>query len=99
MAYPKRELEIVPECNDEVTGEPTCWAMLVGKSYREGDEVGKPSKNHYLWITKYGEKEYWVEDSRGYNRAGDKIYTTLQGAKRKAEEIAWRQDFSGCYSD
>jgi len=89
MTYPKRELNIVPECNDEYDN-PTCWSMLVSET---------DSKRHYIWITKYDENEYVVEDSNGYNRADGKVYKTLSGAKRKAEEIAWRQDETGFFSD
>lgn len=96
MTYPKRDLDIIAECNE--TGKPICWAMLCGRSYEEGDEIGSPSKNHYLWISKYGKQEYIVEDSNGYNLAG-KVYKTLQGARREAEGIAFRQEETGCFSD
>ena len=89
MAYPKRELNIVHESDDE-NGNPTCWSMAGGDSNTCG--------LHYIWICKYGEKDYRVEDSLGYNRAG-KIYKTLWGAKKAAEGIIWRQDESGFYTD
>ena len=91
LKYPERELEIVPECIDETTGEPTCWAM------KSGFDAGA-NRYHFIWITKYDEKEYVVEDSNGHNRAG-KTFKTLWGAKRAAEGIIWRQDETGCYSD
>ena len=87
--YPIKELEIVPECNDE-NDNPTCWGMLICE-----DGSGK---RHYIWITKYDEKEYIVEDSHGFNRA-DKVYKTLKGAKKAAEAIAYRQNESGCFTD
>ena len=89
MAYPKRELVIVPECNDE-NDNPCCWAMLVSEC---------DNGRHYLWICKYDEKEYVVENSAGYNLADGKTYKTLSGAKKQAEAIAWRQDESGCFTD
>ena len=90
MAYPKRELEVVPECNDD-NGNPTCWAMA--SEYDRGSK-----RYHYIWISKYDDKEYVVEDSYGNNLAG-KTYKTLWGAKREAEGIIWRQDETGAYSD
>lgn len=87
MAYPKRELQIVPECNDE-NNQPRCWAMAIPASDR----------THYIWICQYDDKEYIVENSDGYNLAG-KVYKTLRGAKKEAEGIAWRQDESGCFTD
>lgn len=89
MTYPKRELEVVPECNDE-NDNPCCWGMLVCE---DGD-----GKRHYLWITKYDEG-YIVEDSNGNNRMDGKVYKTLWGAKKAAEGIAWRQEESGCFTD
>ena len=91
IAYPKRELEVVIECDDD-ENNPTCWAM---KS--EFDYGG--NRYHYVWIIKYGEKEYIVENSGGYNLVGNQVFKTLWGAKRAAEGIIWRQDESGCYSD
>lgn len=89
MAYPKRSLEIIPECNDE-NDEPRCWSMLVTEC---------DNGRHYIWIVKYDNQEYIVEDSIGNNLTGDKVYKTLTGAKKKAEEIAWRQDESGFFTD
>lgn len=89
MTYPKRDLIVVPECNDD-NDIPTCWAMLVAET---------DNGNHFLWISKWSENEYVVEDSNGYNRAGDKVYKTLAGAKKKAEEIAWRQEETGFFTD
>lgn len=95
MNFPKRDLEIVPEGNDE-QDRPTCWAMLVCRT----------NKNHYIWISKYdadisecGYTVYIVEDSIGNNLADKKVYKTLQGAKRKAEEIAYRQEDTGCFTN
>lgn len=90
MAYPKRELNIVHECDDD-NGNPRCWSMA--SEYDRGSE-----RYHYIWICKYDDKDYRVEDSDGHNRAG-KIFKTLWGAKRAAEEIIWRQDESGFYTD
>ena len=87
--YPKRNLHIVPECNDD-SDNPTCWSMAGGDPNTCGC--------HYIWICKYGEKEYVIEDSCGNNLAG-KTYKTLWGAKREAEGIIWRQDESGAYTD
>lgn len=89
MNFPKRELIIVPECDDE-NGNPACWAMLVGETEK---------RKHYIWICKYDDTEYIVEDSRGYNLTDGKIYKTLAGAKKQAEGIAWRQDEYGTYTD
>jgi len=89
MGYPKRELEIVPECNDD-NDNPCCWAMFICRY---------DGKSHFLWICKYDEQEYVVEDSAGYNRAGGKVYKTLQGAKKAAEAIAWRQEETGFFTD
>ena len=89
IKYPERELIIVPECNDE-NDNPTCWAMLV---------CDAADGMHYIWITKYDDKEYIVEDSNGHNLTCNKVYKTLQGAKREAEGIAWRQDESGFFTD
>lgn len=90
IKYPKRELNIVHESDDE-NGNPTCWSIM--GSYDFGSQ-----RNHYVWICKYGEKDYRVEDSNGHNLAG-KVYKTLWGAKREAEGIIWRQDETGAYSD
>lgn len=85
--YPKRELMVVPECNDE-NDDPTCWAI----------EGGDKEKKHFVWVTKYDEKEYVVEDSEGHNLA-EKTYKTLWGAKRAAEGIIWRQEETGYYTN
>jgi len=89
MSYPQRELRAIPECDNEETGENTCWSM----------EMDGGGKKHYIWITKYDEKEYIIEDSEGNNLTGDKIYKTLQGAKKKAEEIAYRQEDTGYFTN
>lgn len=90
MAYPKRELNIVHECDDD-NGSPRCWSMA-SEYDRESERY------HYIWICKYDDKEYVVEDSYGNNLAR-KTYKTLCGAKREAEGIIWRQDESGFYTD
>ena len=87
--YPEKKLKIVPECNDE-DDNPTCWAI------EGGDE--KTCGKHFVWICRYVENEYVVEDSIGRDLAG-KTYKTLRGAKKAAEGIIWRQDESGAYSD
>ena len=89
MIYPKRELEIIPECNDD-NDNPCCWSMLVCDT---GD------KRHFIWITKYDDKEYVVENSDGYNLVDGKVYKTLAGAKKRAEGIAWRQEETGYFTD
>lgn len=92
MNYPKRDLVVVHECDDE-QGNPTCWSMFCGYSW-DCDH----KRNHFIWICKYDEKEYVVENASGYNCSG-KIFKTLWGAKREAEGIAWRQEESGCFTD
>ena len=89
IGYPKRELNIVSEANDE-NNNPTCWSMAGGDPTTCG--------LHYIWIVKYDEKEYAVEDSLGHNLTG-KVFKTLWGAKREAEGIIWRQDETGAYTD
>ncbi len=89
-AYPKRELEVVPESNDD-DGRPTLWSV-------KGDYDNGAKRHHYVWISKYDEKLYVVEDSYGRNLSG-KVFKTLWGAKREAEGIIWRQDESGAYTD
>lgn len=49
-------------------------------------------KHHWIWITKYDENEYVVEDSQGHNLANDLTYKTFAGAKKKAFQIAARQE-------
>jgi hypothetical protein len=90
--YPKREIEVVPEANDE-QDNPTLWSMFCGYSWN-----GNGKRNHYIWIAKYDGKDFRVENSNGYNLA-DKVFKTLWGAKREAEGIAWRQNESGCFTD
>lgn len=88
MSYPKLDLIIVAECNDE-DDNPTCWALLAGSDDR---------RNHYVWICKYGDDDYRVESSHGWNLA-NKSFKTLWGAKRCAEGICYRQNESGFYTD
>ena len=97
IKYPERAIEVIPECNDE-NDNPTSWAMISGRSYREGDAIGNPTKTHYIWIDKQDEQEYAVVNSDGNNLTG-KVFKTLWGAKRSAEEIAYRQEDTGCYTD
>lgn len=92
VKYPKRELIVVPECNDEYD-IPACWAMSCGKD-SDGHE-------HFIWICKYTDfpfDEYRVEDSYGFDLAYE-TFKTLRGAKRRAEGIAWRQEETGFYTD
>ena len=91
LQYPKRELSIIAECNDEITGEPACWSME--SQYDPGTE-----RKHFIWITKYSDKEYIVEDSAG-NNLTNKVFKSLSGAKRAAEGIIWRQEESGYFTD
>ena len=95
VKYPERELMVVPECNDE-NDNPTCWAMSCGYSWnRDGSK-----HEHFIWICKYADNEYIVENADGANLAdNDKIYKTLWGAKRCADGIAWRRDESGSWDD
>lgn len=85
----ERDLIVVPECDNEETGEHTCWAISM-----KGND-----RNHFVWITKYDAKEYIVEDSHGNNLAKGKVYKTLSGAKRKAEEIAYIQESEQFFTD
>lgn len=94
MAYPTKDIVIVPECNDD-NGNPTCWAMLTGITY----DISGKSINHYIWISKYSESCYIVENSNGFNLTDGKEYKTLKGAKKKAESVAWRQDETGFFTD
>lgn len=91
IKYPTRNLDIVHECDDD-NGNPCCWSMA-------GEYDPNAKRSHFIWICKYGEKEYIVENSEGHNLAGGKVFKTLWGAKREAEGIIWRQDETGCYSD
>ena len=82
-------LEVVPECNDE-NDEPTCWAMRSQYS----DDRGRYD---FVWITKYDDKEYIIEDSNGNNRTDGKTYKTLRGAWKEAARIMQRRDEAGSY--
>lgn len=82
-------LEVVTECNDE-NDEPTCWAM---KSQYSDDR----GRYDFVWITKYGDDEYIIEDSNGYNRADGKTYKTLRGAWKEAARIMQRRDEAGSH--
>ena len=75
------KLDVVPECNDE-DDNPACWSLTFQ------DDNGD---NHFIWITKYDDNEYVVEDSEGRNLAKNLVYKTFSGAKRKAEEVVRRQ--------
>lgn len=86
----KRDLVAVPECDNEETGEHTCWSMKMQCN----------NINHYIWITKYDEKEYIVEDSHGHNLVHpNKVYKTLSGAKRAAEATCDRQERLEFFTD
>lgn len=73
-------IEVVPEANDE-DDNPCCWAL------KFFDESGN---RHYVWISKYDEKEYVVEDSNG-NDLGNGPLKTLTGAKNRANEVIRKQ--------
>jgi len=92
----KYTIEPIPECDDPETGEHTCWAMRsAGPTYTPNGE-----RYDYIWITKYGDQEYVVENADGYNLVGEgKSYKTLRGATKQAAEIMWRRDESGSYQD
>lgn len=83
------KLEVVPECNDE-DDQPTCWAI----ASQFEDERGR---HDFVWITKYGDKEYIIEDSNGYNRTDGRTYKTLKGAWKEAARIMERRDESGSF--
>ncbi len=89
MSYPKLQLSVIAECNDE-NDNPTCWSMIAGEC--KGHKM-------FVYVTKYDENEYIVEDSEGHNLNGKKAYKTLNGAKRKAEEICWRQNETGYFTN
>lgn len=73
------ELEVISEANDE-NDNPTCWGMKFLSN--DGD-------THYVWITKYDDSEYIIEDADGNNLTKKKkVYKTFSGAKRGAAEIA-----------
>ena len=76
------KVDVVPEADDDYD-QPTTWSIEMTDS--EGTK-------HYIWIVKYDEKEYVVEDSNGNNLAKGLKYTTFAGAKKKAFEIARRQE-------
>ena len=82
-------VEVVPECNDE-DDNPACWGL---KFY---DDNGN---RHFVWITKYDDKEYIVEDSNGNNLAKDLVYRTFSGAKKKAEEVMRIQVMKDRFTD
>lgn len=80
----KYYLRVVPEANDE-NDNPTCWSVHV-------------FDNHFIWICKYSNNEYRIENSNGYC-LNDKTYKTLSGAVRIARQIAERQNESGFTTD
>ncbi len=90
MNYPEKELIVVPECNDE-NDNPTCWAIASDYD-RTSDRV------HYIWICKYADNEYVIENSDGRNLT-EKIFKTLRGAKIRAEGIIYRQFSTGSFTD
>ena len=81
-------IEVIPEGNDE-NDNPTCWGITITDS---------KGKNHFIWISLYDEG-YQVEDSNGNNLAKGLIYKTFSGAKKKAFEIARRQEARELFSD
>lgn len=83
MKYPKREIEVIPECNDE-NDEPTVWSM---KFYWNCDCCD------WIYICKYSEHEYKVETAEGFE-ISEHSYKTLAGAKRYAEAVCWRRENS-----
>ena len=84
------DVEVVPECNDEFDN-PCCWGL---KFYDDSDN------KHFVWITKYDDKEYIVEDSNGSNLAkDDMVFKTFTGAKKRAEEIMRNQVMRDIFSD
>ena len=92
----KYTIEPVPECDDDETGEHTCWAMK--SAYPTYTSSGE--RYDYIWISKYDDQEYVVENANGYNLVGEgKSYKTLRGATKKAAEIMWRRDEAGSYQD
>lgn len=83
-------VEVVPECNDE-DDNPACWGL------KFFDDNGK---HHFIWITKYDDKEYIVEDSNGRNLADDDmVFKTFTGAKKRAEDVMRRQVIKDIFSD
>ena len=82
-------LEVVPEGNDE-DDQPTCWAL----ASQFEDENGR---HDFIWISKYDDNEYIVEDSNGNNRAHGKTYKTLKGAWKEAARIMQRRDESSSF--
>lgn len=84
-------LEVVPECNDE-DDQPTCWAL----ASQFEDERGR---HDFIWITKYDDKEYIIEDSNGHSYAHGRTYKTLKGAWKEAARIMERRDESGTFAE
>ena len=86
-------IEVVPEADDD-NGNPTCWGVKM---------VDSNGKNHYIWITMYEDEGnsyyYAVEDSDGRNLAKGLTYKTFGGAKKKAFEIAARQEDRDFFTD
>lgn len=87
--FTNRELEVVPECNDD-NDNPCCWSVYI---------CTFNSKKHFIWITKYGNNEYVIENSQGYSLIGKKTYKTLDAAKKQAETIAWIQETTKNFTD
>ena len=83
LGYPEREIEVIPECNDD-NDNPTCWSM---KYWLYGDTYD------WLYICKYGEKDYRCEDADGLEVA-EHTYKTLAGAKKYLEGVCWRRENS-----
>lgn len=83
------KVDVVPEANDDYD-LPTTWSIEMTDS---------KGNKHYIWIVKYDEKEYVVEDSNGNNLAKGLTYTTFSGAKTKAFRIAARQEDRDFFTD
>lgn len=97
MTFPKLPYEAVSDCNTD-DGEECCWAVLVARAVAPTVN-GFAYESHYVWIVKYGEHEYTIEDSDGNNLAKKKIYTTFNGAKKKADEIGFWQCNKKTFTD
>ena len=81
-------LEIVPEANDD-DDNPTTWAIRMPDSNR----------NHFIWICKYDDKGYCIENADGYNLWKDKSFSTLNRALKVAYQICDRQFETGYFTD
>ena len=73
--------DVIAECDDEM-GNPTCWGLTF-----YADDGSK----HFIWVSKYNEKDYRVETEHGLNLGMRRSYKTLGYAKKEAERQAHRQ--------